>query len=80
MDPVELRRRNLPPSFSAPHPNGAGATYDSGDYVAALDMVLAAGVYPALRAENPHGGERPAQPGNWALVCPCTSRSPASGN
>jgi len=52
MDPVEVRRKNLPPSFSAPRPNGAGAVYDSGDYAAAMEMVLAAADYPALRAEQ----------------------------
>ncbi len=52
MDPAELRRRNLPPAFSAPHPNGAGATYDSGDYPAALDKIPAAEDYRALRAEQ----------------------------
>ena len=52
MDPAEVRRRNTPPPFSSQHPNGAGAVYDSGDYAAALDKVLAAGDYPALRAEQ----------------------------
>jgi len=52
MDPAEVRRKNLSPPFSAPRPNGAGAVYDSGDYAAALDKVLAAGDYPKLRAEQ----------------------------
>jgi carbon-monoxide dehydrogenase large subunit len=52
MDPAEVRRKNLLPPFSVPRPNGAGAVYDSGDYAAALDKVLAAGDYLKLRAEQ----------------------------
>ena len=52
MDPAEVRRRNLLPAFTEPHPNGFGALYDSGDYATALERVLAAADYPALRAEQ----------------------------
>ncbi len=52
MDPAEVRRRNLLAPFSEPRPNGSGATYDSGDYTVALDKVLEAADYPALRAEQ----------------------------
>jgi carbon-monoxide dehydrogenase large subunit len=52
MDPADVRRRNLLPAFTQPHDNGFGAAYDSGDYVAALEKVLAAAGYEQLRAEQ----------------------------
>ena len=52
MDPVELRRRNLIPSDAFPHTTATGATYDSGDYGTALDMVLRMAGYDELRAEQ----------------------------
>jgi len=52
MDPAEVRRKNLIPSFSEPHTTASGATYDSGEYVAALDKALEAAGYQELRAEQ----------------------------
>jgi aerobic carbon-monoxide dehydrogenase large subunit len=52
MDPAEVRRRNLLPKFSEPHRTKFGALYDTGDYVAALDKVLAAAGYDELRKEQ----------------------------
>ncbi|MGE5290063.1 MAG: xanthine dehydrogenase family protein molybdopterin-binding subunit [Micromonosporaceae bacterium] len=52
MDPAEVRRRNLLPRFTEPHRTAFGALYDSGDYAAALDKVLAAAGYLALRREQ----------------------------
>jgi carbon-monoxide dehydrogenase large subunit len=52
MDPAQVRRINLVPPFDAPHPNGSGAVYDSGDYIGALDKVLTAAGYDDLRAEQ----------------------------
>jgi carbon-monoxide dehydrogenase large subunit len=52
LDPAELRRRNMVPRFTSPHSTLTGAVYDSGDFRAALDAVLAAGNYDALRAEQ----------------------------
>src|SRR5262245_47270084 len=52
MDPAEVRRRNLLPSFTEPHDNGQGAIYDSGDYLAALELVLKTCAYDDLRAEQ----------------------------
>jgi aerobic carbon-monoxide dehydrogenase large subunit len=40
-DRLALRRRNLVPATAMPYANGVGLTYDSGDYVAALDRVAA---------------------------------------
>jgi len=52
MDPAQLRRRNLLPPFTEPHTTAFGATYDSGEYVAALDLALEAAGYDQLRAEQ----------------------------
>jgi aerobic carbon-monoxide dehydrogenase large subunit len=52
MDPVEVRRRNLVPPDAFPYKTPGGATYDTGEYAKALDKVLAAADYPALRAEQ----------------------------
>jgi carbon-monoxide dehydrogenase large subunit len=51
-DPVDVRRANLIPPFSEPHTTAVGQTYDVGDYVGALDRVLAAADYEGLRAEQ----------------------------
>ena len=52
LDPVEIRRRNLLKKDQFPLTTPTGANYDSGDYVAALDQVLAAADYAGLRAEQ----------------------------
>jgi carbon-monoxide dehydrogenase large subunit len=52
MDPAEVRRRNLLPPDAFPHTTPGGAVYDSGDYAAALDKVLAAAGYGGLRDEQ----------------------------
>jgi aerobic carbon-monoxide dehydrogenase large subunit len=52
MDPAEVRRRNLVPPEAFPHTTPTGATYDTGEYAAALDKVLAAAGYAGLRAEQ----------------------------
>jgi aerobic carbon-monoxide dehydrogenase large subunit len=52
VDPAEVRRKNLLPKFTEPHKTAFGAVYDSGDYAAALDKVLAAAGYDELRAEQ----------------------------
>jgi aerobic carbon-monoxide dehydrogenase large subunit len=52
VDPAEVRRRNLLPRFTEPHQTAFGARYDSGDYPAALEKVLAAAGYEQLRQEQ----------------------------
>jgi carbon-monoxide dehydrogenase large subunit len=52
MDPAEVRRRNMLPAFAEPHTTAMGAVYDSGDYPAALENLLQAADYDALRAEQ----------------------------
>lgn len=58
LDPVDVRRRNLLPAFSEPHATPTGALYDTGDYPQALERVLAAADYDALRAEQARRRER----------------------
>ncbi len=52
LDAVDVRRKNLIPKFTEPHTTVIGQTYDVGDYEEALDRVLAAADYEALRAEQ----------------------------
>lgn len=52
MDPAQVRRRNLLPPFTEPHTTAFGATYDSGEYLAALDKALDAAGYDKLRDEQ----------------------------
>jgi carbon-monoxide dehydrogenase large subunit len=52
LDPAQVRRQNLLPTFTEPHTTAFGAVYDSGDYAAALEVALAAAGYPDLRAEQ----------------------------
>ncbi|MFP5576811.1 MAG: xanthine dehydrogenase family protein molybdopterin-binding subunit [Acidimicrobiia bacterium] len=52
MDPVEVRRRNLLPPEAFPLRTATGGSYDSGDYPAVLDAVLAAAGYGELRARQ----------------------------
>jgi carbon-monoxide dehydrogenase large subunit len=41
LDPVALRRRNMVPGAAQPFTNPFGITYDSGDYLSAMDKALA---------------------------------------
>jgi carbon-monoxide dehydrogenase large subunit len=52
MDPAEVRRRNFIAKDAFPYETASGATYDSGDYDAALDLALRAVGYEELRAEQ----------------------------
>jgi carbon-monoxide dehydrogenase large subunit len=52
MDPAEVRRRNVVPTEAFPYTTANGATYDTGEYAAALDKVLAGAGYAELRAEQ----------------------------
>src|SRR3954469_11331427 len=58
MDPADVRRKNLVAPFAEPWRSKGGALYDSGDYPAALDAVLAAADYAGLRAEQAARRER----------------------
>ena len=52
MDPAEVRRRNLVPADRFPYTTKTHATYDCGDYPAALEAALDAAGYDELRAEQ----------------------------
>ncbi len=52
MDPAEVRRRNFVPRFTDRFTTGIGTVYDVGDYPEALERVLAAADYDALRKEQ----------------------------
>jgi aerobic carbon-monoxide dehydrogenase large subunit len=52
VDPAEVRRKNLLPTFTEPHRTAFGALYDTGDYVAGLERALAAAGYDEMRAEQ----------------------------
>jgi carbon-monoxide dehydrogenase large subunit len=52
LDPAEIRRRNFLPADGFPHKTLMGATYDSGDYDAALTEALRLAGYEQLRAEQ----------------------------
>ena len=52
MDPAEVRRRNFVRKEQFPYSTSTGATYDSGDYERALDLLLDAADYRALRDEQ----------------------------
>jgi aerobic carbon-monoxide dehydrogenase large subunit len=52
MDPAAVRRKNLIAEFAEPHTTTIGQTYDVGNYAGALDKVLEAAGYDALRAEQ----------------------------
>jgi carbon-monoxide dehydrogenase large subunit len=58
MDPAEVRRVNLVTSDRFPYQSPSGPVYDSGDYVSALDKVLAGAGYQELRAEQARRRER----------------------
>ena len=58
MDPAEVRRRNLLAPEAFPLVTKGGAPYDSGEYEKALDAVLEASGYAALRAEQAARRER----------------------
>jgi len=58
MDPAEVRRKNLVPPDRFPFSSPCGAVYDTGDYVTALDKVLAGAGYAGLRAEQARRRER----------------------
>jgi len=58
MDAAEVRRKNLIPKFMQPHSTAIGQEYDVGDYEVALDKVLAAANYSALRKEQAERRQR----------------------
>jgi carbon-monoxide dehydrogenase large subunit len=58
MDPADVRRINLVAADKFPFTTATGAMYDTGEYVAGLDKVLAGAGYAELRAEQARRRER----------------------
>src|SRR5690606_26702758 len=58
MDPAEVRRRNYIRPEQFPYQTPGGMVYDTGEYEKALDAVLQAADYQALRAEQAARRER----------------------
>ena len=52
LDPADVRRRNLVRPEELPYTSAAGNVYDSGSYQAALERLLEAAGYAALRREQ----------------------------
>jgi carbon-monoxide dehydrogenase large subunit len=57
-DPAEVRKRNVIAPDKFPFTTKGGATYDTGEYAAAIDRVLEAAGYAQLRAEQATRRER----------------------
>jgi carbon-monoxide dehydrogenase large subunit len=57
-DRVELRRRNLVPATAMPYRNPVGLVYDSGDYAAAMDRVLALADWKGFEARREEARRR----------------------
>jgi aerobic carbon-monoxide dehydrogenase large subunit len=70
MDPAEVRRRNVVAPEKFPFTTPTGAVYDTGEYAAALDKVLAAADYAGLRAEQARRRDR-ADPVQLGLGLSC---------
>lgn len=56
-DPLEIRRRNLARPEQFPFDSPSGATHDSGNYPALLDLAVEESGYPALRQMQKKGRE-----------------------
>jgi 2-furoyl-CoA dehydrogenase large subunit len=54
-DPAELRRRNFIRSDAFPYETATGGSYDTGDYEAALDLMLEKAGYAELRERQREG-------------------------
>jgi carbon-monoxide dehydrogenase large subunit len=53
LDPAEVRRRNFVPATDFPYTSCTGLTYDSGDYQAGLDLLLAKIDYQNFSSQRP---------------------------
>jgi carbon-monoxide dehydrogenase large subunit len=58
IDPIELRRRNMPQPEEFPFKTATGLTYDSGNYQRALDRALEIAGIEKLREEQRRGREQ----------------------
>jgi 2-furoyl-CoA dehydrogenase large subunit len=76
MDRLRLRQHNLIRAEQFPYLIPSGSTYDSGDYHAVIDKVLAAADYPALCAER----DRLRKEGMMAGIGIAACLEPSGGN
>jgi aerobic carbon-monoxide dehydrogenase large subunit len=58
IDPVDLRRRNFIPKDAYPYLTPVALTYDSGDYVATLDLALKASDYAGFAKRRAEAAKR----------------------
>src|SRR4029077_12554751 len=68
LDPAAVRRRNLVRPEELPYTSATGNVYDSGSYQAALDRLLEAVGYAALRGEQA-AGRAARRPGGTRRSC-----------
>ncbi len=76
LDPLEVRRRNLIRAEEFPYLIPSGTTYDSGDYHAVIDKVLADTPYAALKVER----DRLRADGKLAGIGIAACLEPSGGN
>ena len=76
MDPAEVRRINVVPPDKFPFTTATGATYDSGEYAAALDRVLDAAGYHGAAGRAGAPPRARGHPCSSASGCRSTWRSP----
>ena len=75
LDPAEVRRRNFIAKDAFPYTTATGATYDSGDYEGALDLLLRSAGYDELREQQRRRRARRAAPSSSGSGSAPTSRS-----
>jgi aerobic carbon-monoxide dehydrogenase large subunit len=78
LDPAEVRRRNFIPPDAFPYQSATGLTYDSGDYLRALERALELVDYAGWRARA--GQRKPGEPLLGVGLATFTKSSGAAGD
>src|SRR4029077_8723709 len=76
LDPIEIRRRNMIRTEEFPYLIPSGTTYDSGDYHAVIDKVIAQSNYEGLKKER----DRLRAEGKLAGIGIAACLEPSGGN
>jgi 2-furoyl-CoA dehydrogenase large subunit len=76
LDPIEIRQRNMIRRDEFPYLIPSGTTYDSGDYHAVIDKVLAGSAYEDLKSER----DRLRAQGKLAGIGVSACLEPSGGN